>query len=355
MPEVARTSTSLTPSEAVELIAQSFFDLTGAWPGSRVLALLAALSDLETGTWRSMGAWNFGNIIATEPNKQRWFVANDSGNLRKFRAYDSAADGAQGFVRQLLRDSRKGWREGLLTGNPTEFVDALAGDRDGIRYFEAARDRYLGTFLARHERYARPVAVAGALDDGSVMPLYPAQVQTWVVALPYPGGQRAKAAATDTQVTALLEDLWPSVQALIPGPTSSPRRIDWSRFDEDDKGYAVLEFARWLPPAPDPDWIFAPIQFDYVGTERRMPWFEVPLRVTQVWQIEDHVPESRVHSWLRTMWEAARLAGEDLNEAADDLVQAGKKAASGIGFGLGLAAGAALLLFWLNRKQKRKG
>ena len=106
---------------------------------------------------------NFGNIVAV--GDQSFFVADDSGNTRRFRAYASLDDGAAGFVKQLTRDSRAEWRAGLLTGDPVEFVKALSGANGGPVYFEANPQTYLQTFLGRWQRYRLPTADPPARDS----------------------------------------------------------------------------------------------------------------------------------------------------------------------------------------------
>lgn len=351
MSEVEAVATPLDAQQAENLLADAFHELTGAWPGSRILALLLGLSDLETATWKSMRNFNFGNVIAISEN-QPFYIGEDSGNTRRFRVYDSAPAGALGFVNQLLRDSRKGWRSGLLSGEPETFIGALAGDVDGVRYFEADRGPYLAEFKVRHAAYALPSAehVAGEfVDDGSTIPIYPAEVQTWVIALPVQGGGGEKAPLESGAVTSELAALWPEVQRLIPGPTSDPTRLPFSFFERDGLAFSVQEFSAWLPP--DDNYVLTPIQFDYLGTERRMPWIGEPFRIIQVWRVEEHVPESRVNAFLRTLWESARLTSEDVAKATKEAAQ---KAASSFGFAAGLIGGAALLIWFASRKNRSR-
>lgn len=156
MSEVAKVHTPQTAESVASQLSQAWqAEIGGAVPPA-VLALMLALSDLETATFGSgFFNHNYGNIIATSEG-QPFYRGIDSGNKRKFRAYGSAADGARGFVKQLTRDSRKQWREGLLTGDPEEFVRSLNGQRGGPSYFEAGFDHYLKTFMGRWQRYRVP-------------------------------------------------------------------------------------------------------------------------------------------------------------------------------------------------------
>lgn len=158
MPLVPTRPTPLTPERAAVLINDAWSALAASKPevpkptGER-LALLLALWDLETATGGQHRNHNFGNQVATRPDVQEFYAALDSGNPRKFRSYDSAEEGAASFVSQLNSDTRPQWREGLRTGNPTEFVRALKGLNGGPAYFELNFEDYLSRFLGRWERY----------------------------------------------------------------------------------------------------------------------------------------------------------------------------------------------------------
>jgi hypothetical protein len=189
VPEVQRRSTPLTADRAAAILREawprvSFVQRTGVALGDQTLALLLALWDLETAAGRAQANNNWGNIIATRPNEQEFYFADDSGNLRKFRSYADALAGAVGFVGQLLSDTRSHWRDGLLRpdGDPAEFVRALKGGPDGTReqYFEAPLDRYLRTFLERWQKYTP----SGGIDPiAPTLPPPKARAPWWGLAM----------------------------------------------------------------------------------------------------------------------------------------------------------------------------
>jgi hypothetical protein len=145
--------TILTPSTPVA-VAEAIARVWGLNLTNQVLWLLLAHSDLETAGWTRMYNYNLGNIIRTAQWKGDWFDADDSGNPRQFRAYPSLDSGASGLVVQLTSSTRPQWRAGLLSGDPTTYVAALAGKHGGPAYFEADPSRYLTGFMARYQRYA---------------------------------------------------------------------------------------------------------------------------------------------------------------------------------------------------------
>lgn len=156
MSEVEKVRTVVTPEEAEEL-----FRL--AWPAESlgplrpdVLRLLLAQWDLETAGGKAMFNNNFGNIVAVS-DEQTFFRSLDSGNPRRFRSYESPGQGALAYIRQLTRDSRAHWRNGLLSGDPVVFAKEL---RRPPAYYEAPLDRYTKGLVERHKKYAHVHAEA---------------------------------------------------------------------------------------------------------------------------------------------------------------------------------------------------
>ena len=160
MGEVARRSTPSDAQTVLNALATAWRDRFGEPLRGDVAALLLALSDLETASFKSLSNHNLGNIIAVS-DSQDFYRGLDSGNARRFRAYASLQEGADQLINQLTRDSRAEWRDGLLSGDPEGFVRALNGQNGGPAYFEASFDRYLRGFLSRYSMYEH-LAVAPA-------------------------------------------------------------------------------------------------------------------------------------------------------------------------------------------------
>lgn len=138
-----------------------------------VLALLMALADLETGDGSPGGTvmpnayhHNLGNIVLPSSlvpttSQSVFTLSGDEGGgsgssapEHFYKVYPTHQAGAEGFVRQLVSDTRPHWRRGLLSGDPEEFVRALNGQRGGPSYFEANFARYLAAFRGRWQKYA---------------------------------------------------------------------------------------------------------------------------------------------------------------------------------------------------------
>lgn len=150
----------LTPMDAksVALAFRSAYEtVCGKTPSNACLALMVAHSALETGRWKSIHRYNFGNIKAapTYEGKYCQFRCNEviDGKVQwfdpphpqtNFRAFDSADAGAVDHLLFLSRRTRyaKSW-EVLQTGMPLAFVDAL---------------KAAGYFTADAAPYARAVA-----------------------------------------------------------------------------------------------------------------------------------------------------------------------------------------------------
>jgi len=84
-----------------------------------------------------------------------FWLGDDSGNLRRFRAFDTRQAGADAFISLLTRPSRAHWRRGLLSGDPKEFAHELKGDpeKNLAAYYEAPEAVYTRTLVRRWKRY----------------------------------------------------------------------------------------------------------------------------------------------------------------------------------------------------------
>lgn len=132
----------LTPLDA-QTVARAFRGayetVCGKTPSNACLALLVAQSALETGRWRSIHRFNFGNVKASQDyvgkycqfrcsevigGKVQWF--DPPHPQTSFRAFDSADAGAIDHLRFLSERPRyaHAWQV-LQTGMPLAFVEAL--------------------------------------------------------------------------------------------------------------------------------------------------------------------------------------------------------------------------------------
>jgi hypothetical protein len=129
--------TPLSRDDASRAFLAAYQQLTGKPPTTAVLALLLAQSAFETGHWKSLHHFNFGNAKAG-PNypliTQFRCSEVDANGVEtfydpphpqcNFRAYETAAAGALDYLKVL--QNRPHWWQGLHTGDPAAFVDALA-------------------------------------------------------------------------------------------------------------------------------------------------------------------------------------------------------------------------------------
>jgi hypothetical protein len=134
---VKDTLTPLSRDDASRALLTAYLQLTGALPTPGVLALLLAQSAFETGHWKSLHNFNFGNAKAgldyplitqfhcsevDEHGVEHFYDPPDPHC--NFRAYDNAAAGALDHLKVLQH--RPTWWQGLHTEDPSAFVDALA-------------------------------------------------------------------------------------------------------------------------------------------------------------------------------------------------------------------------------------
>ena len=129
--------TPLTRDEAGRAFLAAYQQLVGRPPTQAVLALLLAQSAFETGHWKSLHHYNFGNAKAhpsyplitqfrcSEVDQNGVETFYDPPHPQcNFRAYETPAAGALDYLKVLQK--RPHWWEGLHTGDPAAFVDALA-------------------------------------------------------------------------------------------------------------------------------------------------------------------------------------------------------------------------------------
>lgn len=149
--------TQLTPSQVIRAFRSAYGTVCGKDPSRECLALLVAQSALETGRWRSIHRFNFGNVKASQDytgyyvqfrcnevinGKLQWFDPPHS--QCNFRAFESDETGAIDHLRFLSQRKRyaHAW-EVAQSGMPLAFVDAL---------------KRAGYFTADEQPYARAVA-----------------------------------------------------------------------------------------------------------------------------------------------------------------------------------------------------
>lgn len=128
--------TPLSRDDASRAFLAAYQQLTGKPPTAAVLALLLAQSAFETGHWKSLHHFNFGNAKAgpNYPLITQFRCSEVENGVEtfydpphpqcNFRAYENAAAGALDYLKVL--QNRPHWWQGLHTGDPSAFVDALA-------------------------------------------------------------------------------------------------------------------------------------------------------------------------------------------------------------------------------------
>ena len=149
--------TPLTPKQVALAFRSAYETVCGKTPSNACLALLVAQSALETGRWKSIHCFNFGNVKASPEytgkycqfrcnevigGKAQWFEPPHPQT--NFRAFDSVESGAIDHIAFLAQRKRyaKAW-EVAQTGMPLAFVDAL---------------KSAGYFTADAQPYAKAVA-----------------------------------------------------------------------------------------------------------------------------------------------------------------------------------------------------
>ncbi len=137
-----------------------------------VLCLALAKSALETGRWKSMWNWNWGNVKAGPQyagmftcirlnevldGKLVWFDPDSEGHAvppghpqTRMRAYANRYDGAYEYVDALVRHFPRSY-EMLFGADPAAFVRTLKAER----YFTAAEGPYMSAVSKLQHEFLR--------------------------------------------------------------------------------------------------------------------------------------------------------------------------------------------------------
>jgi len=180
---VQSESTPLTFDDVVPVLRNALRNEIGSLPSKQTLALALAKTALETGRWRLMYSWNFGNVkLGQYPGMYQCYPCNEVidgqvvwfhplGKLSgkggyvvgenyglppghpqtRFRAYANAYDGAYDYVSFQARELnrfRAAWML-LLAGHVEGYVRALSA----AGYFTAPVETYLATVSKLHAEF----------------------------------------------------------------------------------------------------------------------------------------------------------------------------------------------------------
>jgi len=162
--------TPMSAADASKALASAYKRVTGAAADAKLLGLLVGQTALETGNWKSLHNWNFGNAKATSSdpyyqNFRCWEVVGgekvwyDAGHPAcRFAAHPTAVDGAEHYIRVLKH--RPNWWDGLQTRSVEGFVDGLT--KVPYAYFTADKGTYSRVLAERMGQYTSEIkAFAG--------------------------------------------------------------------------------------------------------------------------------------------------------------------------------------------------
>lgn len=159
--ELPNKLTPLTADQAAKALSDGYKQVTGNRPNKLILGLLIGQTAAETGNWKSLHNFNFGNAKASQGSAYiQYFGCGEviDGVAQNypagdphcvFVAYKNAADGAAGYIRTLK--SRPHWWTGLQSQNALTFVKALATQPV---YFTADPNLYVKVLTDRMNTYA---------------------------------------------------------------------------------------------------------------------------------------------------------------------------------------------------------
>jgi len=174
--------TPITADEASKAIATGYKRVTGSAPSKVILALLIAQAALETGNFKSIHNYNFGNVRGKSAKglwtsfqageiikgaEEIWEADSSDSSKNKFQAHETIDDGAEAYVRSLK--SRPNWWNGLHTKTAQGFVEGLATPP---AYFTANPNLYLSVLQQRQQMflaYANKYGASGLAVVGTML------------------------------------------------------------------------------------------------------------------------------------------------------------------------------------------
>jgi flagellum-specific peptidoglycan hydrolase FlgJ len=182
--------TPLTADQAAAALSEGYKLVTGALPSPAILGLLIGQTSLETGNWKKIHNYNFGNVRGESPDglftsfrageiidgKEKFLEAGDPKN--KFRAYRDAASGAADYIRALRH--RPHWWDGLQSGTVDGFIHGLttypayftANAAEYARVLENRMANYTALtaqYSKRHSSLLAAIGVGVAAGTGFVL------------------------------------------------------------------------------------------------------------------------------------------------------------------------------------------
>jgi len=129
--------TPLTESEAAQYLNEAFFQVLGYYPSIDTLAILWSHSALESGRWKFLHHFNWGNAKKIAGQKYTSFKCSEILNGKEvffepyhlqtlFAAWDTPLEGAIAYIKFLANRTRykKAWAQ-LLAGNTINYSIAL--------------------------------------------------------------------------------------------------------------------------------------------------------------------------------------------------------------------------------------
>jgi len=161
--------TALVPDDAARYLAEGYRRVMGSSPSVAKMKLLISQSALESGNWKFMHNFNYGNekLSGSDTHSQVYKIGDDPSDPGAFyAAFLNPEDGAEHYVRTLTK--RDHWRAGLETGKPLLFIQALSTPPV---YFTADPQRYLVTMTKLIDQYEDLANKYGSSFWGTVIGL----------------------------------------------------------------------------------------------------------------------------------------------------------------------------------------
>lgn len=157
--------TPVTPSDFFAALRTAWIEQFGSEPARVSLLVLMAQSGLETGLWRKLHRFNFGNAKSPPGDPHRYTMYSCSeidhgvetvyhppNPICRFRAYETIDEGMRDYLDLLSVRFRPAWAA-VRAGDPAAFVESLSAQH----YFTASVVSYKAAVVSLFHEFDHTV------------------------------------------------------------------------------------------------------------------------------------------------------------------------------------------------------
>lgn len=164
---VEAKKTILSEEEAILALRNAWKEVLGSFPSNETLAIIVAQTALETGRWKSMYNYNWGNVKSLPNDGHLWTMFKCSEIIKgkeiffepphdqtKFKAHLSSKDGAVFHISFLNGKKYNKALQYAIKGNVEPYITELCK----IGYFTASLSLYLKSMKSLNNEFLQKIS-----------------------------------------------------------------------------------------------------------------------------------------------------------------------------------------------------